>query len=258
MEKHKDDIALAVSILAFALSLFATVLGELRADDDKQRTVRSQLTEVLRGLMSVQMEHAKLMHESKDDAMYQTTGSAALGQQNGFLLDQAFYLADQVPHLVTTYEYNTMAVAGANAGNVLAAEKYYRKAVEVAYSPLYRSQAIRAYAMFLFAQHRFMEAREQFALALRQPLGRDNLSRQNDAVTYQSWAWNEQHLARSEQRARELYRKASDEISGIDVEFLRSAMQQRLNWLQENRSWAPAFPILNSDAATPAISSAPR
>lgn len=227
--KFKDKLAITLSGLAFALSLYATFTTERRASDEKGRTVRNQLTDVLGRLSSLQLENAKLMHEAKGDPSYTWGVSVALNQQNGFLLDQAFYLADQIPSLVTTYEFNTIASASFGAGNVLRAEEYNLEAIEVAHSDLYKAQATRGYAVFLFSQRRFVEGRDQFnkALALLKG-GSDNLSRQTNGYTYQIWAWNEQHIALSPQDANNLYDKARAEFGGIDVEYVRASMLQGL------------------------------
>lgn len=139
----KDKVALILSVLAFAISIFATITTEHRATDEKRRTIRSQLTEVLGRLTTLQLEGAKIIHEAKDDVIYRQASGIALSQQNGFLLDQAFYLADQIPSLVTTYEFNTIAAASFASGNVLASEKYHLKAIEVAHSDIYKTQATR-------------------------------------------------------------------------------------------------------------------
>lgn len=227
--KLKSAAPLMLSGLAFVLSLYATISTERRASDERQRTVRNQLTDVLARLTSLQLESAKLLHEAKGDALYTQGVNGWLNQQNGFLLDQASYLADQIPSLVTTYEFNTIAIASFGAGNVLAAEKYNLKAIEVAHSDLYKAQATRGYAVFLFSQRRFVEGREQFnkSVALLKG-GSDNLSRQTNGFTYQTWAWNEQHLAMSSQDANNLYDKARAEYSGIDVEYLRTSLLQGL------------------------------
>jgi hypothetical protein len=52
----------------------------------------------------------------KEPAYFQAV-SNILSQQNGFLLQQAVYLMDQVPHLVTAVEYNTVALAHVQAGD---------------------------------------------------------------------------------------------------------------------------------------------
>jgi len=244
-DKFKNKITLALSILAFILSVFATMTTERRAFHEKQRTVRTQLTDVLGRLSSLQVENAKLMHEAKNDPFYQQSISVALAQQNGFLLDQAFYLSDQIPGLVTTYEFNTIASASFNAGNVLATEKYHLKAIKAAHSDLYKAQATRAYASFLFTQRRFVEGRDQFNQALRLLKGGDNLTRQTNGITYQTWAWNEQHLALAPQDAKNLYDKARTEFSGIDIDMLRGSLLQVLDATQSfdslKKSAAPDF-----------------
>jgi hypothetical protein len=244
--KFKDKLALTLSSLAFALSLYATFTTERRASDDKRRTVRNQLTDVLARLTSLQLDNAKLMHEAKGDAMYTQSVSMALGQQNGFLLDQAFYLADQIPSLVTTYEFNSIAAASFGAGDVLSAEKYHLKAIEVAHSDLYRAQATRGYAVFLFSQRRFVEGRDQFNKSLTLLKGgSDNLSRETNGITYQTWAWNEQNLALSPQDANNLYDKARTEFNGIDVEFLRGSLLQSLEAVKSMGSMPPPTPGSN-------------
>jgi hypothetical protein len=75
--RAKGNAAIAMSILAFALSLFATVRTEWRAADDKRRAVRTQLTDVLARLTSLQLENAKLVHAAQGDQPYlQAIGSA--------------------------------------------------------------------------------------------------------------------------------------------------------------------------------------
>jgi hypothetical protein len=224
----KDVITLVLSSLAFGLSVIATVRGERRASDEKRRTIRTQLTDVLARLTSLQLENAKLVHEAKGDQLFLQNVGTALNQQNGFLLDQAFYLSDQIPHLVTTYEFNTIANASFNASDALAAEKYHLKGIEVAHSDIYKAQATRGYAVFLFTQRRFVEGRAQFNKALALIKGDNNLTRQTNGFTYGVWAWNEQHLALAAEDAKNLYDKARAQYSAIDVDFVRDSMLQAL------------------------------
>lgn len=225
----QDTIAIWLSALAFALSLFATLSGETRARQERLRTLRAQLSEVLDRLASLQLENARLMHEARGDTAYLQSVGGALAQQNGFLLDQAAYLADQIPALVTTYEFNTIAGASFASGNVLAAEKYHRLAVASARLALYKAQATRGYAVFLFTQRRFAEARAQFEAALALVATNDNLARQTNGLTYQTWAWNERFLAMDGAAAARLLDKARAEYAAIDIEFLRVSMLQALD-----------------------------
>ena len=226
---YKDDIAIWLSLLAFVLSLLATLSGERRASDERRRTLRAQLSDVLDRLSSLQLENAKLLHEARGDPAYVQAVGGALAQQNGFLLDQASFLADQIPALVTTYEFNTLATASFASGNVFAAEKYHRQAIASARLPLYKAQATRGYAVFLFTQRLFPEARAQFAAALALAGDGDNLACQTNGLTYQTWAWNERYLAMDETRAQELLAKARAEYGAIDIEFLRASMLQALD-----------------------------
>ena len=226
---YKDDIAIWISLLAFVLSLLATLSGEKRAREERLRTLRVQLSDVLDRLSSLQLENAKLMHEARGDSAYVQSVGAALAQQNGFLLDQASFLAGQIPSLVTTYEFNTLATASFAAGNMIAAEDYHRQAIRSAGVPLYKAQATRGYAVFLFSQRRFPEARAQFAEALALAGDGDNLARQTNGLTYQTWAWHERYVALDAARADELLERARAAYAAIDTEFLRASMLQALD-----------------------------
>lgn len=180
--------------------------------------------------MSTSLENAKLYHErAENDPVYYQTVSSILNQQNAFLLQQATYLTDQVPELVTAIEYNTIAAATANAGDLISAERYYKKAIEVSPNSYYRSLAVRSYANYLFPQRRFEEARENFRKAVSLLTGGDNLVRYTNGLTYQMWAWNELNNAASPKRAEELFESATNEFNGIDNETFR---RTALNGLQ--------------------------
>lgn len=218
----KDLGALVLSIAAFCLSIYATVRAERKSTDERQRTVRGQLTDVLGRLTALSLEGVKLQHEAKDEQDFLQAVSQILGQQNGFLLDQAVYLSDQIPNLVTTYEFNTIASANATAGNLLIAEKYFTKAVEVAPNDLYRALAVRSYAVFLYPQGRLNEGREQFRRAVGLLKGEDNFIRWTKGFTYQAWALSEFNFARSPERAGEQFENARKEYASIDADGVRN------------------------------------
>jgi len=218
----KDILSLVISLIALTLSLVATYRGEKKAKLERQRTIRGQLTDVLGKLTSLQLEFAKLQKDAAGNPEYVSAVSTVMGQQNGFLLDQAVYLSEQIPELVTTYELNTIAAANSNAGNFLVAERYYQKAISMASNNLYRALATRSYGMFLFPQGRLKEAREHFRAAIELLKGDDNLVHSSNGYSYQLWALHEFNFARSPERAHEYFEKAMQEFSSIDVEFMRS------------------------------------
>ena len=224
-----DQLAIWISLLAFVLSLLATLSGERRAREERRRTLRVQLSDVLDRLSSLQLDNARLLHEARGDNAYVQAVGAALAQQNGFLLDQASFLAREIPAQVTAYEFNTLAAASFAAGNMIDAEKYHHRAIGAARLPLYKAQATRAYAVFLFSQRRFDEARAQFAAALALAGDGDNLARQTNGLTYQTWAWHERYVAIDETRASALLERARAAYGAIDIEFVRVSMLQALD-----------------------------
>jgi tetratricopeptide (TPR) repeat protein len=240
---------ITISVAALGLSVYATITAQKKSLDERTRTIRTQLTDVLGRLTSLYIEAAKLAHEAKDDHQYLDSLSTALNQQNGFLLEQAVYLSKQIPALVTTYEFNTIAVADTNAGNLIRAEDYQRRAIDVAPTDLYKSQAVRGYAVFLYPQGRLNEGREQFRRALDLLKGEDNLVHSTKGYTYQMWALNERHFARSPERANELFENARKEYGAIDVEFVRNYAIARLDTVRTSGQPPTASELLKSAGA---------
>lgn len=234
----KETVAITISVLAFLLSLVATIVSLIRSKYEKQRAIKKEITDTLGKIVSTSIENAKLYRESaeKDPSYYQSV-SSILNQQNAFLLHQATYLMDEVPTLVTAVEYNTIATATANAGDLVSAEKYYKKAIDVSPDNYYRSLAIRSYAGYLFPQRRFEEARANFSKAITLLKGGDNLVRYTNGLTYQMWAWNELNNGGSPRRAEELFESALNEFNGIDNETIR---RMALSGLQAARGSQPS------------------
>lgn len=174
-------------------------------------------------IVATAIEAAKLYHENNEKPIpcYQAV-SSILNQRNVFLLEQAVYLTEQVPKLVTAVEYNTLAGANANAGDVFTAEKYYLKGIARSDGAFYKSIALRGYAAFLFPQRRFEEGRALFKQAISLLQGGSNQVRFTNGYTYQMWAWNELHNAESIERARQLFESAASEYTGIDNDKVSS------------------------------------
>jgi tetratricopeptide (TPR) repeat protein len=219
---NKDLVSISISSLAFALSLAATVISLIRGKYVKQRAIKKEIIDTLGKIVSTTIDDVRLFYEmaEKNPAYYQAI-SSIFSQQNAFLLNQATYLTDQVPHLVTAVEYNTIASATANAGDLITAEKYYKRAIEVSPSNCHRSLATRSYAASLFPQRRFEEGREHFRKAISLITGGDNMARFTNGFTYQMWALNELNNASSATRATDLFESAKIEFSGIDNELAR-------------------------------------
>lgn len=219
--EFKDIIALSISTLAFFLSITATIISLIRSKYERQRAIRNELTEVLNQIISVGLENAKVLRDAPDDPTYAQNISATLNQRNTFLLQQAMFLVEQIPDLATGVEYNTIAAANANSGDVISAEKYHEKAILAARNNYYKSLATRSYAAFLFVQHRFEEGRDSYKKSITLLSGSGDLVRYTNGLTYQMWAWNELHNAQSPKRSEEFFESALNEFNGIDNKMAR-------------------------------------
>lgn len=232
----KDVVNLLISTVALLLSGVATSVSisrgkreEERSKREEERTIRNQLSDILSKINSTNIENAKFFREAgtQDPALFQAV-SSALNQQQAFLLDEGMYLADRIPRLVSAVEYNTLALAHTNFGNMVNAEKLFKRAVEVSQDDYYRSLATRSYAFFLFSQRRFEDGRKSYRDALSLITASDNYSRYTNGYTYQQWAMNERSWANSWQRAEELFDSAKNEFNGIDAEAIRDQALQGL------------------------------
>lgn len=213
----KDILTFGVALLAFVVSAISTTITIIRGQREKQRAIRNEIMNVLSQIVSTAIDNAKLYQENNEKATpYYQVVSSILNQRNAFLLHQAVYLTDQVPDLVTAVEYNTLAAANANAGDLLTAEKFYRTAVERSANSFYKSMALRSYGGFLFPQRRFDEARQNFRQAISLLQGDSNQIRYTNGFTYQIWSWNELFNAESPELAQEVFARAEKEFRSID------------------------------------------
>ncbi|MCL4249415.1 MAG: hypothetical protein KJ065_14815 [Anaerolineae bacterium] len=237
-----------ISGIAVLLSFIALIISQRSAHQEKKRTLRSQLSDTLQRITDSQLENARLFVEAANtNPIYYQTASSTLNQQQAFLLSLAAYLAEQIPELVTSVEYNTLAYSLAWSGDVLTAEKYYRKAIDVSPDAFYRSLAIRSYASFLFPQRRFDEAREQYRQALALFTGSDDRARSTNGYTYQMWAVNEIMIAGAEQQAEELFQRARNEFNGIENKGLKNQSLQGLQAAYANahqQAMPPDVPVV--------------
>jgi tetratricopeptide (TPR) repeat protein len=233
-------LALLVSALGAAFSITRGKYEERHAEAEERRTLRTQLSDVLSRILETTVENAKIFYSTADgDPNYRQAISIALGQRQTVLLHQAMYLADKIPELVTAVEFNTLAATTAEAGQLIEAEQYHKKAIETSSNDVYKSRATRSYAVFLFSQRRFEEGREQFRKAVSLLSGGNNLVRYDNGISYQFWGWNECNVANAAKRAEELFESAQNEFNGIDIEPIRrKALQDLEN--AKNSSRAPA------------------
>jgi tetratricopeptide (TPR) repeat protein len=110
----------------------------------------------------------------------------------------------------------------------VAAEGYYRRAVQTPTDPFYRLYAYRTFAWFLFNQSRFDEARELYEKAFAQFTLTDNVGLYQRDLTYQFWGINELNLANSPRQAVTAFERAASEFNRIGIESLRQSALKNL------------------------------
>ena len=229
------------SAAALLLSLVALVLSTLSGWHEKQRTIRGQLSEVLRQLAEVMIEQQKTQHEGLNDPGYAARLAPAYGQQQRFLIQQAKYLAGQIPALVTSVEWSAIAYFNALTGDLVAADRYYSRAVKVAPDSNYQLSSIVAYAWFLFTQRRFEEARELYKKGLSAVRLNDNYTRYQKGSTYLYWGQNEREFAQANILSQQAFEAAAAEFNGIDIEASRDAALRDLEAARRAPGAAPAI-----------------
>lgn len=217
----KDFITIGISGAAAILSLVAFVLSYRRGEKEKQRAVRDQITATLDKITENMLENAKVHNDPNASMKYLQVIGNMYAQRNSFLLNQAVYLSELVPALVTYIDYNTIAWAAATAGELTIAEMNYRKAIQACPNDTMRAFATRSYGNFLFSQRRFEEGRDKFKQAAALIKGADDFARHAKGWTYQNWGWCELNNANSPKRAEEAFESAKSEFNGIDNEAFR-------------------------------------
>lgn len=233
-----------ISILALAVSVTAVTISALSGRYEKRRTIRSQLTEVLRQIAALRIEAQKLRHETQQEPAYASELSASFDQQQGVLLQQARYLADQIQSLVTSVDWTAIGFASALNSDLIGAETYYKRGIDAAApDPTYSLSAMVAYAWFLFMQGRPEEAREQYKIGLSQRIQNDNFARYHKGRTYMFWGTNERDFAHSPTGSETAFENAASQFASIDIPAFRE------NALKELASAKRASPTAPSEQA---------
>lgn len=236
----KDILTLGVALLAFVVSAISTTITIIRGQREKQRAIRNEITNVLSQIVETALDKARLFHESNEKpSEYYFVASSILSQRNNFLLNQAVYLSDQVPHLINAVEYNTLGHAHVEAGELMLAERYYKKAIVTSRDRFYKSVAQRSYALFLFQQQRFDDARRNFEQAIALLPSRGSHFCYQKGTTYQMWAGNELSMSGDIDQAKYLVACAAREFGGIENFQMR---ENALKALREGIKLPPPEP----------------
>ena len=243
-----DIISLSIAGLALFVSLGSAIYTAIYGSGgkyDQQRTLRNQLTDVLKQIFDTQLEQVKQYQDAVGkNPLYMQNITSVLSQQNAALLSQATYLADQIQELVTPVEYSTIAMASAQMGNYPRANLCAKRAVEMSKDNYFKAIASRIYANILFTQGEVERGRQYFNLAVSLLGGEDNLDYYTKGFTYQFWAVNEKTFAPSDNRGEKLFENARNEYKKISIQMVQDMAINELE-LAVNEMNAQVSPILH-------------
>ncbi len=222
--KSPDDEITDLQAEIERLRASASIEQGTAAQFERRIALRSELTDLLSRIIRAQLDNAKLLKEHANDASYVQMVSSTLNQENAFLLSEATMLIDQIPDLVGTVEYNTVAYSLANTGEVVRAEDYYRRAINFAKSASELTMAQRSFASFLFNRGRFDEARALYKEALSHLPASDPMTHQTSGYTLQGWAWNEANFGHNAEGAERLFDRAQEQFQAVENPMLRGQL----------------------------------
>jgi tetratricopeptide (TPR) repeat protein len=129
------------------------------------------------------------------DAGKRETASISLNNKRQIYLEAAINITEQLPSQIASAEYTFLAFEFSADSNFKQAEKFYQKAVRAARFPLARIVALRAMAVFYFAQsplRNFELGRKYFKEAIDLlPNPSDAYSIYTQGYSYETWGLQE-------------------------------------------------------------------
>lgn len=201
--ENKDIITLSISVCAFALSAFATIYSFLKAVENRKRTIRDLLTNVLDKLITTQINTLDLLNKNEENKIFTLRADALAMQKVGFLLEQAIFLSKQIPNHIQIFELNTLACICQDLGRFQEAEEYAHIAINKSRTPLETALTKGAFASLLFLTARHDEGRKEYREAIALIQDRDNQSLKTRGNIFFNWAQCESDYAGSTENAHE-------------------------------------------------------
>jgi tetratricopeptide (TPR) repeat protein len=217
----KDYAALVAGVAGFA-GLGVSLVTLLMKTGENRRTIRSQLTDVLARLNTVNAESRKFRIETGTSNLSpdQRGMFSFYNDQRSFLVGQAIYLIEQVPKHVTHSELAVVARAVGSTGDHETACEYFKRCMECSPSDLIKGMHCRGFAGYLFDQGQVQMGREYFQDSLKLILGTSDPRRFDRVETLTRWSIAEKSSGFSLE-SKELLDKATREVSLIQTENVR-------------------------------------
>ncbi|WP_454190063.1 hypothetical protein [Paenibacillus sp. Marseille-Q7038] len=159
----KDYLSVSVSSIAL-VSLVSVIVTLTQKKYENERTIRNQLTDTISKLIALNIENQK--NREVDNQSNRISLNRIFNSQRRYLVEQSIYLMDKIKGLVTDVEYNIIAIALVNTGDINNADVYYSKCVDASPNDIYKLYNTRGYARFLFDNVNHDAGRKKYKEAL--------------------------------------------------------------------------------------------
>ena len=236
----QNPVGVVISIVALAVSIIALALSTRGRRLERERTLRSQLSEVLREYASTLLERSRVTSATDRDRPTPSGVTAVLDQLESFLVQQINYLAEQIPRLVTSVEWCAIGYSNGRSGDFVRADMYYKRGIEASTDAMYKIGAAIAYAWCLYTQRRFEEGRSTYRQHLANLTNNDDFARYQKGRAYMFWGMNECTFAQSETQSKQAFEGAFSEFTGISMKSFRENALKELEKARVDSSPGPS------------------
>jgi tetratricopeptide (TPR) repeat protein len=207
----KDNVTIYISAVALAIAIINFFITVRQKKKEDQRILRSQLTDVLAKIVSLNLENAKLPPHDLLPPGTPSNIKAFFNDQRRFLVRQAVYIIDQLEPPVGSFEYLMIAVTYDYIDDVSSAKRYFELALQRAEDDINRGIITRSFARFCFSQGEHASARGLFDKAIEIFSGDSDRMKENRGETFYRWAKSEFEWGFSE-NAEDLFKRARKEF----------------------------------------------
>ncbi|UVM34386.1 hypothetical protein [Pseudomonas sp. B21-019] len=234
------DYAVIAAATAGVAGLVLSLITLLMKSGENNRTIRSQLTDVLARLNAVAAESRKYRIETAKERL--TPDQRAMfgfyNDQRLFLVGQARYLIEQIPDHVSHSELSLVAQALGTVGDHELACHYWENSFEKSPSNYIRGIHSRGFASYLFGQGYTELGRYRFKSSISLITADSDQRRADRAETYLRWAASERYSDFLSEAA-ELVGHAEIELSLIKSPPVRNRCAQKIrdyegDWLPQS------------------------
>jgi tetratricopeptide (TPR) repeat protein len=221
-------VPIFISLLALAISVASTVIGFRRQKTQMQTTVRDQLSDIVQELIKLIRENTEYLSvpPTEQDASFFRRG-ASIQATLAALARQAGHLIELAREIVFDVEFSVLAQAMEIVGDIPAAERYWKDAVQSSPTDYYRIINTRGYGAFLIRQGQQERGRRLFEEALSIWGNTTDFNKLVNGFTYQFWGENEWGSSPRHGRADECFRNARKRYETISSASLKDQALRR-------------------------------